>query len=137
MTPKEARNAVYSTFLTQWAGATPVLLENQDDEPPGADEAWVRLTFQHNDGDYAALGGDQTQVQFFRRFGVLIGQVFVPKGGGTSDLDELCYTALKIFDDSIQGIFFTSPRVLAVPIRADEKWMQRNIIVEFQYDDNH
>lgn len=135
--PKTMRNAIYEAFLTGWGSATAVLIEDQEGVPPVANDPWVRISVQHNDGEQAALGGEAGN-QFFRRFGVVFVQVFVPRGKGTNDLDDYSYTALKVFEgQAVLGAFFRNCRITSLPPDRDSKWAQANVVAEFQYDDIH
>lgn len=134
--PLEAENAMVNAFLI--LSSLPdsrIALDNQKFDPPDDDEAWARITIQHNDGEQAALGPPPNQ--FFRRFGLVIIQIFVRAGTATEHLNELCYEALKIYEgQDLDGIWFRNGRITYVPPQ-EEKWYQRNVIVEFQYDDVH
>jgi len=134
MSPDAAENTILQAFLTAWGSTSLVALENQEDTPPADGSPWVRISVQHNDGEQASLGGDSGN-RFFRASGFVFVQVFVLKGTGKKVLNQNSYTALKVFDSNIGGIWFRNGRVVSVPIPKEEKWAQQNVVVEFLYDD--
>lgn len=136
MTPDEAENAMVEEFLTQWGATSLVLLRNQDDDPPEEKVAWVRISVDHNDADQAAIGGEPGN-QFFRRYGFIFVQCFVPTGTATQQLNALAYQAQLVFEGKeIEGIWFRNCRIVDVPL-VEKKWAQKNFIGEFIYDDIH
>jgi len=136
MTPKEARNAMQAKFLADWGSTTPIALDNQPFDPPDDDSSWVRFTVIFNGGEQAALGGEDGN-RLFRRFGLIVIQVFTRIGVATNTNDDLSYQALKIFEGvEVAGIWFRNGRVTSIPA-AREKWYQQNVVLEFEFDDIH
>lgn len=134
---KDAANAMVEEFISSWAGQTAVLLENQNETPPGADLPWVRVSVAHDDGRWGAVGG-QPGNRLFKRSGRFIVNVFVPKGTATNQLDDLSYDALLVFEGRTLGaISFENSRITAVPISTDWKFAQADVIHNFSYDDIH
>lgn len=136
MEEKEIRNTIQQTFITQWASATDVALDNQKYKPGDSTTEWVRLSIQFNDGGLAAIGGEEGN-RLFRIFGLIFVQVFTLLGSATDNSDDLCKDAKNIFEQEMSGIWFRNVHVVSVPTRSNEKWYQQNVVGEFIVDDIH
>ena len=125
-----------SAFITAWAAATSIALDNQNLKLSDSVTKWVRLSIQFNDGGQAAIGGESGN-KLFRYYGFVFVQVFTRLNSATDDNDDLADDALKIFEGAdISGIWFRNGRVNTIG-ESNEKWYQQNVVIEFTYDDIH
>lgn len=140
-TRAEARDEILDHFTTKWdAGTPPIPLLLYDDKARGlpADAPYARITIKHNIspqvtiGATVAKGGNGVR---FRRFGIVMVQVFAISGDGLTSADVLVDLALDAFEGESTGLDRIEFRnVTANEIGQDGPWFQTNIIAEFSYD---
>lgn len=107
---------------------TPVAWPNASFEPPGRDP-WIRLTILGGDGRQVATAG-----QRIRRTGVVVVQVFVPRGSGDGKAWSIAEEVAAIFEAStISGIRFGAAGTEEVGTQ--DSWFQINVRVPFDYDE--
>lgn len=128
-TINEARESVYQRFIDQWAGRTPVTLDNESYQPPAG--AWVRLAVRHFTSGQESMG--PTGSRRFGRGGAVLVQVFTPADEGLRLADTLSGAVREIFE----GVGFDGLRFRGVLVREigpDGRWFQTNIEAPFEYD---
>lgn len=133
MTPKEARNAIFTRYLDEFSGQFDIALDNQPFTPPEAGEGvkWVRVNVQFNTGNQDSLGTEGNR-KFVKR-GFLFVQVFTPVGHATNDNDELAQDSLDLFDGERLGdLWFQDGRI--VTIGPDGEWYQQNVVLELTFE---
>lgn len=143
----QARDAIQTLFLDAWnanaatvAGTDappPVYWDNMEsaaDEPPPRGEPWARVSVQHNLGEQSTMGAPGGRN--FERYGLVMIQVFVPRGTGLVISDALC----KIARDAFEGartpdgeVWFRNATVREVGAGRDTLWFQTNVSAEFNY----
>lgn len=132
MTPKEARNAIFTRYLTEFSGQFDIALDNQKFTPPetGDGVKWVRVSIKFNDGTQSSLG--QSGNRKFEKYGLLFIQVFTPDGHATNDNDELAEDSLNLFEGERLGeLWFNNGRI--VTIGPDGEWYQQNVVLELTF----
>lgn len=99
-----AAAAIRNKFSTAWAARTPILEENDLDNPVppidgnGAPVPFVFLQIQGTTEQRRGVGLPGAQV--YELVGLVIVDVFVPNGYGRSEADALAVAAAKIFRDA-------------------------------------
>lgn len=132
MTPSEARNAIFTRYLTQFSGQFDIALDNQPFSPPdpGEDVKWVRVSVQFTLGTQSSLG--KTGNRKFVKSGFLYIQVFTPKGHATNNNDDLAEDSLNLFEGERLGdLWFNNGRI--VTIGEDGEWYQQNVVLELTF----
>lgn len=135
MTRDEAKQAIYNFFVTEWAGETPVTIENEDFDPAveGGTE-WVRLSMRDRQANQRTLG--RVGNRRFERPATLFVQVFTRKGqGGTQRSDQLAHLARSILEgtNQVSGIwFFVATIGDMIP---EDYWNMVVVEVEISYDE--
>ncbi len=137
----EARDEILTHFKTAWdAGTPPIPLLLYDDKHVDLpiDDPYARITVTHNTFNQATIGATVANggngVRF-RRFGIIVVQVFTISGAGLTNADVLVDLALNAFEGEHTG----SDRIEFRNVRANEigqdgPWFQTNVIAEFEYD---
>jgi hypothetical protein len=133
MTPKEARNAIFARYLTEFDGQFPIALDNQPFTPPetGDGVKWARVSVKFNDGTQSSLGKSGNRK--FEKYGLLFVQVFTPTGHATNDNDELAEESLDLFEGERLGdLWFNNGRI--VTVGSDDEWYQQNVVLELTFE---
>lgn len=132
-TLSEARQAIYSTFLTAWGMTTPVAFDNEAFTPPEA-SAWARLHVQHFLSQQETLGPAGGR-KFSRQARVVV-QIFVPSNKGTQQSDTLAQQARNVFEGrSLAGTTIRFTAVETREIGPDKRWFQVAVDARFEYDE--
>lgn len=139
-TRAEAIDQMLALFKTVW-DTTPhadrVKYPNvgETDVVPDGVNPWVRVNLRHVQGKQVTLSGP-VGTRRFRRFGILICQLFEPVGEGLtredSDYAELIRDAYEGVTTT-NGVIFRNVRINE--IGSDGSFFQTNIIAEFEYDE--
>lgn len=130
-TLNEAREAIFSQFVTAWADATPYSLQNEDLSTDNLSE-WARIVVLNTASQQDTLGVAGSRQ--FERLGSAIVSIFVKGGTGTQRLDELAAIAVNAFE----GFTFTISSVTFLDVTVneigpDESWYQYNVVANFRY----
>ena len=128
----QAREQIYLTFTTDWAGLTPVQLGNEVFKTPKPTDDWVRVTVRHRVARQESLG--DVGARKFDRAGSVFVQCFTPLDKGEAATDALATTARAVFEGktfSPQAIRFTGVDVREVG--PDRGWNQTNVEAPFNY----
>lgn len=139
-TPTEARDDVYGIITTAWGALGPIDYEDRPHDeattaiPPKTIIPWIRITMHHTNGAQVTLSNSVGNRRF-RRYGVIMVQVFSPLGSSLRDPENHS----KIVNDALEGVA-TPHDVLIRNVRMDEKgsdghWFQTNVIADFEYDE--
>ncbi len=140
-TTKIARDDILKHFTAAWNAQTPpvplhLYTDKHEDLPDNA--PFARITVKHNIFEQVTVGGRVASGgagQRFRRFGIIIVQVFTLSGGGQVASDTFVDVALAAFEGKNTGddkIEFRNARINE--IGQDGPWFQVNVISEFTYD---
>jgi len=105
-TPNEAKEAIYSRFITEWGSETAYVFGNEEFTPPEATGAsaasWVRLLVREIPG-----GGQETLgkkgSRKYERIGQIILMIYALPDRGEQRADELA----RIFRDAFEGEKFS------------------------------
>lgn len=142
------RAAIESRFLTMWTAdatnlRTPVALENVPYLPvlvsgsatgslpkPPNNAAWVRLTIREGESRQIELR-DTTPLR--RSSGVIIVQIFVPRGTGTDASADYADLLPAIFERKQFGGITTRTQRTTI-VGDTEHWWQRNVSFPYQRD---
>lgn len=133
-----ARDAILSLFKTAWdAQGAPIPPVEYGDVRPfsdyDADDEWVWVSVQHNEGNQATLGG--TGNRRFRREGVVRIEIFTPMGEGRTRADILAEEAVSAFEGqatALDGVWFRHVRIQEGG--ADPPWSRTDVLADFVYD---
>jgi len=142
-----ARDEMLALFRVAWEANSPALNggtapriywqrnEVAEADKPQSDEAWARVTVQHNEAGQRTLG--QTGNRRFDRVGVITVQVFTSQ---KEDPDGSVLEALGIIArDAFEGnttssdVWFRNVRLQETD--PDDPWWQLNVLADFSYDD--
>lgn len=106
----EAYKAVTQHFLSEWAGATPVVFGNESaTEPP---PPWVRVSMRPNVRKQETVGGVGNKI-FESRESVYV-QIFVASDTGDRQLRELQQQVLDVFEGLSLAVAVASGAVESV-----------------------
>lgn len=122
---------------TGWAGATPILWPNLNDQSPPADgSAFMRVTTQHNFGFQSSLASPDGK-RTYRAQGILFLQIFTPLEENRLESDTLAETAINIFRGltTASGVRFRNVTGNEVGVDAAGGYWQINVSAEFEYDE--
>lgn len=105
-TPNEAKEAIYSRFITEWGGETAYVFGNEEFDSPEATGAsaasWVRLLVKETpSGGQETLGRKGSRQ--YRRRGQIIMMIYALPDKGEQRADELA----RIFRDAFEGESFS------------------------------
>ena len=101
--------------------------------PPAQGITWIRANFIPNTGGQFSLGGGENTK--FRRFGILIHQVFTPSNRGSEENHRLCEAIMDAYDGiESGGVWFRDIRTNRVG--NERGWFQQNVVGEWLYDDH-
>jgi len=136
-TYEQARDDIFTLIKAAW-DPTGYLISWPDDSnkalPPAAQTPWARVQLFHGSGLQQTLSGE-TGARRFNRGGVLIVQVFAPRGDGLSR----AYQLAKIVADGVEGratprqVWFRNVRITEVG--PDGNFSQVNVLADFTYDE--
>ena len=136
VTLPEARERVYQ----RWVDNVPTALtdawtfENEDFDEPAEDTSWARVSVRDLGGGQNTLG--PIGGRKFRRTAAVAIQVFTPRGSGMGTGDSLAHTVRGIFEGvSFSGLDFNNGVVSEIPPDDDDKFVQHNVVVSFDYDE--
>lgn len=132
-TINDAREAIYSAFVTGWADAAPYTFENENFDPP-AGAAWVRLSVRHRAAVTDTLG--VTSKRKVLRIGGAVLQIFTPRDQGMQEADELAETFRSIFEGKTitpATLWFTT--VSTREAGPDGEWLMLVCDASFTYND--
>ncbi len=130
-TLNEAREAVYSRFVTQWGTTTPIVFDDEDFDEP-ADSPWVRLAVRNMVRGQETLG--QVGNRRFRSTARVFVQVYTRTNVGVKQGDVLATQARDIFEaTSFEGLDFNDGVVRETG--PDGKWYQHVVDIAFDYDE--
>lgn len=145
-TRSTARDEIMSAINTAWVAAPAsstldLFFQDVDGEPDAAVVAetsaptsWARATVTHGVRGQSSLSNHENK-QRYTAVGLVIVQVFTPRGNGLSISDELC----KIIEDALDGVKTPSGvwfrNVRSTEVGPSGSWFQVNVIAEFEYDE--
>lgn len=127
----EARESVYSRFVTEWAATTPFVFGNEELEEP-TDDPWVRVTVRNLSRGQETMG--RTGNRRFRSAASVFVQVYTRTNVGVEQGDGLAVQARDIFEaTSFSGLDFNDGVVReSAP---EGKWYQHLAEIAFDYDE--
>jgi hypothetical protein len=132
VTHNEARNTIIAAFNTVWGSTTAVAYDNASYTPPDGNTAWTSFSVQFNGGKQMSIGASGSRD--FRRFGIVLIQIFTPAEDSTYNNDVNAMKALNIFDGkTINSVVFYEGAVDTVGVEG--KWFQQNVIVYFYFNE--
>ncbi len=132
-TLSEARETIYETFNTAWAGQTQLTFDNEKFDPPD-DASWVRLSVRHKISTQETLGALGNR-KFLRGASCFI-QIFTVFDIGTATADGLVETARAIFEGtSISGTTIRFNDVIVREEGRDKSWFYVVIEATFEYNE--
>ena len=130
-TLNQAREAIYSRFVTEWAAATVLTFENEEFDEP-TDDPWARLTVRHTSRTQKTLG--KVGNRKFRSAAIVLVQVYTRTNTGVQQGDTLAVQAKDIFEAvSFSGLDFNDGVVRETG--PDGKWYQHLAEIAFDYED--
>jgi hypothetical protein len=86
-----------------------------------------------NGSDIASLGAENNRL--FRRYGIIIVDVFTESGRGTYTNDTLCQKALAIFEGKELTGGIRIYRAAIETIEVEDKWYHQRVSAEFEFDE--
>lgn len=142
-TRAEARDAMIRRFIEVWT-ADPVsqdilvALPDKEFTPPTSTKTpYGRVIITHNPG----VGGESgltggTGTRRYLRTGVILVELFTPKGDGLALADQLVAIVARCFEgvDLVpSGVWFRGVR--HTEVESDGAWAQTNVLATFEYDE--
>ena len=94
-TVNEAKEAILTRFIAEWASLTPFNFDNENFKPP-VDEAYVSVFIQNRSSDQDTLGKKTTRK--FLRKGVVMGIIYTLPDKGTQLSNQLSQKIMDIFE---------------------------------------
>jgi len=138
VTTPEAREAVYQRWLDNVSSLGIDAWTFEDEEgfvEPGQDKSWARVSVRDLGGGQNTIGQREFSDRIFRRSASVIVQVFTPRRG-RGDGDVLCQAIRAIFEaTSFSGLDFGDGQVRQIAPRDEDKSLQANVEVFFDYDE--
>lgn len=118
---------------TGWGTAIPLILDDDENEPPDDKDTWARLNIRHNQGEQSTMGAPGSNR--FRRFGFVTVQIFQKQGDYGIAARELAENALALFAGvENNGINYFNGTIREIG-NDGRGWYQINVITEFRYDE--
>jgi len=125
--------AIASRFDDQWADRTPVAYEGADFDPP-KDAPWVRFDIVWGDGFIETMGGTGRGKN--RLVGIAQAIVFVPRGQGTGELEELADTVRDAFNRiEVASVRFDAPSGPKPSGERAPEWLSRLVDCPFEVEE--
>ena len=125
----EAKESVYSRFVTEWAATTPFVFDNEEGS---TDDPWVRVTVRSLSRGQETMG--RTGNRRFRSAALVFVQVYTRTNVGVQQGDALATQARDIFEAvSFDGLDFNDGVVRESG--PDGKWYQHVAEIAFDYDE--
>lgn len=138
MTLRTQRQYIETRFQTMWASTVglpvpPVSWDNTSFTPPN-NAAWCRLSVLPQEERQITLGA----VANWRTTGVIVVQIFVPKGSGTDTIRGYADAVSTIFRGArFDGIVCQDPSITIVGPDSNGPWFQANVSVPYRTDATH
>ena len=130
-TLNQAKEAVYSRFVTQFGTTAPFVLDNEERDEAG-DVAWVRLVVRSTSRVQDTLGKTGNR-KFLSTAGVFA-QVYTPVNTGVQSGDSIAVQIADIFEGvSFSGLDFKEAVVRE--LGPDGKWYVHVTEAEFDYEE--
>lgn len=130
-TLSEAKESVYSRFVTEWGATTPFVFDNEELDGP-TDDPWVRVTVRSISRGQDTLG--RTGNRRFRSAALVFVQVYTRTNTGVKQGDDLAVQARDIFEAvSFSGLDFNDGVVRESGPQG--KWYQHVAEIAFDYDE--
>lgn len=138
VTTPQAREAVYQRWLDNVAplGLDAWTFEEEEGfVEPGQDKKWARVSVRDFGGGQNTIGQREVSDRIFRRQAAVIVQVFTPrKGMGPGDV--LGQAIRAIFEaTSFSGLDFGDGEIRQISPKKEDKFLQTNVEVVFDYDE--
>lgn len=132
MTPQEAVDEMCAVFQVAWTdtGYTAIW----DDLPgsvPKTQDAWARVTVQHNNGGQETLGAIGSR--YFKQTGFVTVQIFAPVGDGRTEGLLLANVVIRAYSRAHGTVWYSNPRI--VDAGTDGAFTQTNVLINFSYSD--
>lgn len=134
--------AIVNAWDTTWTSiygtppSVPYFLDNEQAVEPNPPSAWVRLTIKHETGIQSTQG---RPARYYRRGRIYV-QIFTPINAGRKASDLVVESAITALEAQTIGplsdcvtTYGCSPNELP----ADAQWMQCNVVVPFDYWEQH
>lgn len=105
------------------------------DAPMSGNTPWLRSTIRHTPGQGKISLSNQVGLRRYDRRGVMIVQVFSPKGSGLPGTPDLA----KVVQDAYEGQTVLPGLIIRTvdiqEIGVDGNWFQTNVSITFEYDE--
>ena len=133
-TMAEAKQAMYSAFVTAWTTTGfRYALDNEEFDPTDG-EPWARCVIRHNDSGQETLG--RVGNRKFARLGSVLVQVQTPQNEGTTEADSLAVTVREAFEGvSLAGTTVRFQDVVVRETGPTGAWFQTVVEANFEYDE--
>jgi len=132
-TYKDVRNNIVTAFDAGWGSYTVIAYDNEPFTPPVDNTSWARLTIIFNSSDIASLGSEDNRL--FRRYGIIMLDVFTERGRGMYVNDIACQKALNIFEGKTLAGGIRIYRAGIETIEVEDKWFHQRVNAEFEFDE--
>lgn len=134
LTYAQATDEIADLFKDAWdagAGGAPLLYRDVDADEPTA-PLWARLSVTHFHGQQSSLSNHIGQRVFDRR-GVVTVQLFGLAGSGLSTVHPLVMLAVDAFEgkSTAGAVWFRNVRAIEGP--SEDKWVEVNVLADFEY----
>jgi len=131
-----ARVMIETIFKNGWSTRTPVKFENTNFDQPARSE-WVALFIRWGASEQASIGPDGYRME--RHVGVVLIQVFSPKGSGLKRHNENLDFAAALFrmqtqNDTTNGVEITFRTPERTYQGESKEMLQENLSIPFQLD---
>jgi len=132
-TMNQAREAIYSAFVTAWGATTPIALDNEA-YSPAENTSYVRLAVRHTGRSQRTLGAAGNRK--YGSLGAAFVQVFVPINSGVKSADDLATQARNIFEGvTLASVDVSFLDVLVRETGPDGKWYGVVVQANFDYEE--
>jgi len=132
-----ARDAIGTKLKTAWDAQTPpvplMLYDDVKGDVPKDGISWARVQVRHNESNQVTLG--EVAGRRFRRFGIVLVQIFTPFGDGLDAADAFA----KVANDAFEGEETSPDEVIFRNVRVNEigqsgDWFQTDVLADFEWD---
>lgn len=134
LTYKQAYDDMAAMFKTAWdTTGYKVFWDNVRDQRDTAENPWAEFIIQHATGSQTSLGGVGQRT--FIRVGIILVSIYVPTGKSLSESLTLAKLVGDVYEGnhSPNGVWFRNARI--PEIGRDGEFHQRNVVIEFEYDE--
>lgn len=122
-------------FREKWT-PRPCDYPNTDFDIPAANAIWARWRCNHFTGGQGSLA-NVVGKRRWRREGTLFIQVFSPLNASEVSAYDAAEIVVQAYEGKPSGAWFRNVRINEITPSEVSNWVQRNVLIDFEYDQIH